>query len=334
MSEPDVAPAAVPDALLDRPAGESARRLALRQVERARAARRALAAADDPEALHDLRVALRRLRSLLRAFAAELRAPVGRKLRRRLRQLAAATNPGRDAEVGHAAVASWLAEPPPAAERRAASALAARLAAQRDGEYERFDARFLTRLDAALDRLAERLAVWEIDLRPEGAEPPPSFRALLAAELAKHREALAAAFTGAGEGDADAVHAARLEAKRLRYLLESAGDERPAAAVAVRRLRRLQDLLGEANDLAVLAGELATLAAECEAARTRHDAGLTPRPAAAPGGRAGRLALARRIARERAARLAEAERDWMAPRGAERLALERELAAAAAALGD
>src|SRR5690606_27012194 len=52
-----------PAGLLDRPLAEAARRIALAELERAARARSALAEGSDPEALHDLRVALRRLRS-------------------------------------------------------------------------------------------------------------------------------------------------------------------------------------------------------------------------------------------------------------------------------
>ena len=57
----------IPADLLARPAEEAVRRLALVQLERAAAARSQLVEGDREEALHDFRVALRRLRSLLRS---------------------------------------------------------------------------------------------------------------------------------------------------------------------------------------------------------------------------------------------------------------------------
>src|ERR1700728_1590690 len=76
-----------------------ARRLALSYLDQAVAALPRLSDSADREALHDLRVALRRLRSCLRAYAAHLGDSVPRKLTRRLRRIAGATGPGRDAEV-------------------------------------------------------------------------------------------------------------------------------------------------------------------------------------------------------------------------------------------
>jgi CHAD domain-containing protein len=319
--------------LLDRSAGEAARRLALRQLERARAARAALAKGDDPEALHDLRVALRRLRSLLRAFASELRQPTGRKLRRRLKRLAAATNPGRDAEVGLTTVEAWRSELAPSPEQRAAEELVRHLTARRDRAYATIDDAFLTRLDAVIDRLVERLSVWRVELRPDAAAGPhEAFRALVAGELSRHRQAFASALADAATGDVGAIHAARIEAKRLRYLLEPLANELDAVKAPLRKLRAVQDLLGEANDLAVLAAELAAEAGAAEAARLRFACGVGTRPRAADGGRRGRAALARRLARRRAGLLADFRRLWLAPRAAERRAAFDALDSAAEAL--
>jgi CHAD domain-containing protein len=83
----------------DQPAEEGVRRLALTHLETARTARARLGSSDDPEALHDYRVALRRLRSCLRSYRRELRSTVTRKSRRRVERLAHATNRSRDLEV-------------------------------------------------------------------------------------------------------------------------------------------------------------------------------------------------------------------------------------------
>src|SRR6476646_10736621 len=93
------------------PAEEGARRLALTHLEAARVARGRLATPTDAEALHDYRVALRRLRSCLRSYRRELRSTVSRKSRRRLRRLARATNRSRDLEVH----TRWLADQAPMA---------------------------------------------------------------------------------------------------------------------------------------------------------------------------------------------------------------------------
>src|SRR5262245_1965237 len=86
-------------ALLESSAEEGARLLALGLLDQARAAADRVHDAHDTEALHDLRVALRRLRSCLRAYDAIVGAAIPKRWQRRLRKLASRTGPGRDAEV-------------------------------------------------------------------------------------------------------------------------------------------------------------------------------------------------------------------------------------------
>ena len=93
-----------PAELLDGPADEGIRRVAIALLDAAIAASVRLEDPNDRESLHDFRVALRRLRSWLRAFRADLRGTVRRKHRRRLRAVSRAAGAARDAEV-HVA---WL----------------------------------------------------------------------------------------------------------------------------------------------------------------------------------------------------------------------------------
>ncbi|HEX6909734.1 MAG TPA: CHAD domain-containing protein, partial [Longimicrobium sp.] len=86
-------------ALLELASPRAARYLALRFLDEAQAARVRLDHPRDAEALHDFRVAIRRLRSTVRAYAAHLEDGIGRKDRRRLRKLARATGGARDGEV-------------------------------------------------------------------------------------------------------------------------------------------------------------------------------------------------------------------------------------------
>jgi len=75
----------LPSDLLARAPEEGARLVALALTARAEAARRRLAEPDDPEALHDFRVAVRRLRSTLAAYKPELAGGVGKREARRPR---------------------------------------------------------------------------------------------------------------------------------------------------------------------------------------------------------------------------------------------------------
>src|SRR5262249_16916979 len=85
---------------------EGCRRIALEYLTAATRARGRLDDPEDTEALHDLRVGLRRLRSLERAYRPQLADSISRKLRQKPRELAAATNVARDTEVQ----LEWLAQ--------------------------------------------------------------------------------------------------------------------------------------------------------------------------------------------------------------------------------
>ena len=75
------------------------RLVALGHLADAASARERLGNAKDDEALHDFRVALRRLRSWERAFRPYIRDDVSKRLRQRLRNLARDTGASRDLEV-------------------------------------------------------------------------------------------------------------------------------------------------------------------------------------------------------------------------------------------
>src|SRR5438105_9662833 len=122
-----------PGDLLTRPA-RTAALVGLALLDEARVACGRLAAPEDAEALHDFRVALRRLRSALRSFRAELGDAVPRTLQRQLRDVTRATGAARDAEVQLGWVRSHRAElgrrlPP------GLPWLLARLAQQQDEAY-------------------------------------------------------------------------------------------------------------------------------------------------------------------------------------------------------
>ncbi len=89
----------LPPDLLSRPGGQAAALVGLAHPDEARRSLTRLDDLEEAEALHDFRVALRRLRTLLRGFRPELGDVVPRKLQRQLRDLTRATTAARDAEV-------------------------------------------------------------------------------------------------------------------------------------------------------------------------------------------------------------------------------------------
>jgi CHAD domain-containing protein len=296
---------------LEAPLRAVLRKFAVAHLTAAARARARLKNPEDGEALHDFRVALRRLRSLLRAYQpyAEI---VPKKLRRRLRRIARATTAARDAEVQ----LDWLRHARLPTEARAAGAwLAERLRNQRNAAYDALPDEAIEpfdRLQAGLRRTFTPMP----DRRRAGAD----FSGVTARVLAEHAEALTRAVSAVGSlRDETVIHAARIEGKRLRYLIEPLAPAIPGARALVRRMKAFQDRFGELCDLFVLARAIEAAAGETSAEnaqRRAHQAWLgetvnADDPAASE---AGLLALVRCV-RGSAERLyASIERDYQGER--------------------
>lgn len=332
----------LPADLLARPAEEAVRRLALVQLEKATAARAQLIEGDRDEALHDFRVALRRLRSLLRSHRGAFTVGFPKKSVRRLGALARGTNPGRDAEVQLA----WLATLEGGlrtTERAGYRELVRELALRRDESYrelERAVARDFARLG---EELGARLLAYQVHVDLERPSRPPSFAGATREALTRARDdAFDKLDRIAAVADEAAGHAARIAAKRLRYLVEPLAPWIEAAARPVELLKGLQDLLGELRDGQLLAAHVGEALAKIESKRaqkliasTLEASGAQPAPPSdapvpPPVGRrerAGLIAVARRLGARRSELFRLLERDWLgtdAPRRDElRAALER-----------
>lgn len=244
----------LPDDLLGRPAEEGARRVILALLGDAREASLRLPDATDEEALHDFRVAIRRTRSALRAWASFLPRRASRKLRKRLTQIQRSTGAARDAEVALAWLDTVSAEGGPETQR-GASHLSATLHAERartmDGGLGDLQSRF-ERVSSKLERTVAVMTV-EIDLRGD-AGPRQTFAEALAERARTFCSELSDLLSGVtGPQDAERMHEARIAGKRLRYLLEPIRRYEPTASQIVKRLKKLQDNLGDINDAHVLA---------------------------------------------------------------------------------
>src|SRR5262245_39430662 len=150
--------------MMDAPALRSASAIALGYLDDAIVAAARLRGKADPEALHDFRVAIRRLRVTIRSYL-ELRDNVPKKVRRRLRKLAWATNRARDAEVQIA----WFNDHAPnltAEQRGSVTRVRARLRTHRRTEL----ARIRERLDGSFAKLEHKLRRRLVELRDEPRE--------------------------------------------------------------------------------------------------------------------------------------------------------------------
>lgn len=255
--------------LLRQPVERAARDVAMRLLEQTEREQHRLGHADDPEGLHDFRVAVRRLRSWLRTYKEPLRGSVSGKQRDVLRGVAQASNSGRDAEVhiewlraraeffgrSRRGGAEWLIERLQSTQRAAVDSL--RKAVEGDFAPLR-------------QTLARRLEVYSQRVRPAAREA--TFAAATAWRLREQTRRLRDRIKAIrGTGDADAAHTARIAAKHLRYLLEQVAAEVEAGESLVARLKDLQDVLGAHHDAHVFGAEVAQALA---AAAAEHAAEL------------------------------------------------------------
>lgn len=231
----------------------------------------------EPEGVHQSRVAIRRLRSVMTVFKAAIGCPVLDELKARAGEIARTLGPARDWDVFLTETFAPVREA--FAERREILGLGKAALEARDQAYRAVRAllegpRFrLFLLDVAL-ALAER--PWRS--LAEGGEAAEARAALLDGPL----EAFAAAALDKrykrirrdGEGfaalDIPALHGLRIDAKRLRYAGELFAPLYPEKKVRrfLKSLATLQDALGHLNDGAV-AGALLEAVTAKETARAR-----------------------------------------------------------------
>jgi CHAD domain-containing protein len=248
------------------PSGSSAGAVVLRYLSaQVQAMRRydPLVRRDAPDAVHQMRVAARRMRSTLQGFRRILDRDRTEELIGELRWVAAELGQARDAEVTADRFAALLAELPAEAKvGRAESDLVQTLheqggAAKATGVAALDSDRYL-RLQDQLDALLADPPLLARASRPAERELPASLvRAYRRVERAMtHARALPQ-----GEQRQEALHEARKSGKRLRYLLE-ASEPALGARVArtVRQLKSLQTVLGDYQDTVVARPRLRELA--------------------------------------------------------------------------
>lgn len=254
------------------PVAQGVRFVALALLDDTTAALERLARDDDSDALHDFRVALRRLRSWLRAFRVELGDGVKRADRHALRTMARATNRERDLEIQR----EWLERVSrrwTGDRRRAARKLIRRLRPKPRRARRAGYASLLRDYERIRTRLHDRLSTVTLAVREV---PPVSLGDALSAQLVPHARALGRALSAVhAPTDEDQAHQARIAVKRLRYLLEPAAAALAGGRAVLRELKRMQDDLGALHDVHVVAQALRTWNegdAEALIARAHRDA--------------------------------------------------------------
>jgi adenylate cyclase len=272
-SPPPLAPEAVRrllERLVQRPAPEGARLVLRGWVDDLRAATRRWEEAPSADALHDLRVAVRRVRFVGRALRPLLAGAYPRAVRRAMRRMARATGDLRDLQVQRA----WLRaeeERLPGAARREAEALLAALEAEVPAARRRA-ARAIARAQPSLMGWEARLGVVPARLWVGVPTVVAPYAWAVAGALAAGRDALEAGLGALRHGEAGAVpesardaarataaerlaaeHALRVLLKGHRALLAPLSATGHPVAAWQALATRGQELLGAVRDAALLA---------------------------------------------------------------------------------
>jgi CHAD domain-containing protein len=213
---------------------------------------------DDPEELHDLRVAARRLDAIVREFLPSLPAAF-RGFRPPLKKILRALGEARDLDVALSELDSFAGSLPEP-ERHSVEPLKQHLAAER----RRARARMLSVLDSAavqenLQTLTALLAA------PSGGgqqrSPEPALNVAPQLIRRRYRKLRKEADQLTPDSSMEDYHAVRDHVKKLRYVLEAMADifGKPAAQM-LRALCRWQEQLGVQQDAAVASRRLKALA--------------------------------------------------------------------------
>lgn len=234
--------------ILDDTAVRSARIVALALTEDLAFERERLAAEKGSETLHDFRVALRRLRSWLRALGSSLEGSVPDACLRRLRRMARESNAGRDAEVFLGWLVTTESQLSPR-DRPAVQWLIERFQRQEKEAESELESRLKRDFQRTRDRLDERLEMYTVEAHVHAGVREPIFSAVIAALLRELAEDLKRRLKRIRTvDDVNEAHQARIAGKRLRYLIEPIAQLVVAGPALLAQLRALQDVLGELHD--------------------------------------------------------------------------------------
>jgi len=238
------------------------RKLAIKQLDRFMALEPKVLRGDDPDAIHDLRVASRRLQQVLDLLYPSPRPGEIRKQRRRIRRARRVLGEVRNCDVELARVSRILAARR-ATRREAWEAVRHYLLERRSGNFEKA-VRKLSRLNLAVFyvRLKDVLTPNGNHRFPRAAphhkeselQPQEPFEKRLNGSLERVWSAFEAQVAQSRlEPHAGVIHGVRIAAKRLRYLIEVIHEfDTPGSKATLTWLRGLQEHLGNWHDLEVL----------------------------------------------------------------------------------
>ncbi len=204
---------------------------------------------DDPEYIHQMRVAARRLRAALRLFAPLLPPDYPAPIVAALRELMGILGQARDLDVLQAEIAEPVLQSLPDEPRLAALV---GVITERRFDRRRAAVDFLRSPRFGLIMLATLEALHGRPERVDGDETASCLIAFADERLRRLRRKALKLAAAARSDDPPSLHALRIGIKRLRYALEFFAPLAAPKAMnrVLGRLARLQETLGQINDLA------------------------------------------------------------------------------------
>jgi CHAD domain-containing protein/transposase-like protein len=240
----------------DEPMAEAGRKVLLFHFERMLLNEPGTRAGEDIEALHDMRVATRRMRSALRVVKPFFKKKAIKPYRKQLRRIARALGDVRDQDVMLEKAQHFVDDHPAADlsplldhwQEQREKARRALLAQLDSAKFDRFVSEFYNFLitpGAGARALSDAQKI--VAYRVQHVAP----------RLIYERYARVRAYEPVIEDAAfETLHALRIDGKRLRYTLEFFEEVLgPEARDVIKELKKLQDHLGDLND-AVVAGDV------------------------------------------------------------------------------
>ena len=234
---------------------------------------------EDPEELHDMRVATRRMRAAIKVFEGAL--PERAKwLREELRWLAQVLGEVRDLDVQEERFERWIAK---AAEddvehlRKILGGLGKRREGARKDMLKALDSVRYERLETSFAEMLRRGPGAERELAPSGgAAGEPVTKTAPDLISARYRKWRKAAKKLAGDSPAEAFHDVRKKGKKLRYALEFVAEVYGGPVKAlIKPLKAVQDDLGDHQDAVVAAETLRELGTTDQGRRVTRRAAFT-----------------------------------------------------------
>ena len=235
------------------PMAEAGRKIFARQIRRMKSHEAGSRTGEDIESVHQMRVAIRRMRSLFNLIGAHYRRKTVAEYERGLREIARALGAIRDLDVLILDLQDFQASLPPDSQDAVAQVVALlddRRSAYRVRLNRLFDSKRYARFVRRFQRLAKRSGRGARTVKR--GETPHQVRHVLPLLLHERLARVKAYDTVLPAAEDTTLHALRVEYKQLRYALEFF---QPILGRSVGPLlgqvKAMQEILGRINDIAV-----------------------------------------------------------------------------------